>query len=64
MRLVQVEKQYLKTQRQKINTKYLSFGFININFNGEERLQYLLCMKTSAAYSMEQKMKAVSKIFI
>jgi hypothetical protein len=43
-----------KHKYRKYDTKYLSFGFTNNYVDGEERPQYLLCMKIFAADRMKQ----------
>jgi len=37
------------------DTKYLSFGFTNIDVDGDERSQFLPCMKIFTADSMKPK---------
>jgi hypothetical protein len=54
LRVVQVEKRYVKKPKcRKCYTKYLSFEFTDINVDGKERSQCLLCMKILAADSMK-----------
>jgi hypothetical protein len=44
------------------DTEYLSFGFTNIDVDGEERPQYLLCMKILVVDSIKlDKLKCILK---
>jgi len=54
MRLVQVEKRYVKFLNEKNCVKYLSFGYTDIDVDGEERPQCLLCMDISIAARMKR----------
>jgi hypothetical protein len=42
-----------KPECRKCSTKYLSFGFTDIDVDGEERPRCLRCMKTLAVESMK-----------